>query len=220
MLKNQYVPGKTLITSASDYGYDTLTDPNAYNPENAKKLLDEAGYTDTDGDGFRETPAGEPFNLRFVYYTGRPEQQIVVEAAQAAMAKVGIKVTPEVHDTQTVMDMQKTGDYDLLCMSINIMNCGDPENQINTYFKAGGSYNATGYNSEEFNSLMDQVHVSADPIQRKDLIKQAEQVLLNDGAAIYFCYPIMNFVMKKHIDGINSTPADFYWVDENTTINN
>lgn len=220
LLKNQYVPGKTLITSASDYGYDTLTDPNTYNPENAKKLLDEAGYTDTDGDGFRETPAGEQVNLRFVYYTGRPEQQIVVEAAQAAMAKVGIKVTPEVHDTQTVMDMQKTGDYDLLCMSINIMNCGDPENQINTYFKAGGTYNATGYNSEEFNSLMDQVHVSPDPNQRKDLIKQAEQVLLNDGAAIYFCYPIMNFVMKKHIDGINSTPADFYWVDENTTINN
>jgi len=66
---------------------------------------------------------------------------------------------------------------------------------------------------------MDQVHVSADPKQRKDLIKQAEQVLLNDGAAIYFCYPIMNFVMKKHVDGINSTPADFYWVDENTTVN-
>lgn len=219
LLKNQYVPGKTLITSASDYGYDTLTDPNAYNPENAKKLLDDAGYADTDGDGFRETSAGEPINLRFVYYTGRPEQQIVVEAAQAAMATVGIKVTPKVHDTQTVMDMQKTGDYDLLCMSINIMNCGDPENQINTYFKAGGTYNATGYDSKEFNSLMDQIHVTADPNQRKDLTKRAEQILLNDAAAIYFCYPVMNFIMKNHVDGINSTPADFYWVDENTSIN-
>ncbi|MDF2886299.1 MAG: dipeptide-binding protein [Lacrimispora sp.] len=220
LLKNQYVPGKTLITSASDYGYDTLTDPNAFNPDKAKKLLDEAGYKDTDGDGFRETPAGEPINLRFVYYTGRPEQQIVVEAAQAAMATVGIKITPQVHDTQTVMDMQKTGHYDLLCMSINIMNCGDPENQINTYFKAGGTYNATGYNNEEFNTLMDQVHITADPKQRKDLTRQAEQILLDDAAAIYFCYPIMNFVMKDSVEGINSTPADFYWVDENTIMNN
>lgn len=218
LLKGQYVAGRTLITSAADYGYDTLTDPNEYNPDNVVKLLDDAGYTDTDGDGYRETPDGEPINLRFVYYTGRPEQQIVVEATQASMAEAGIKVTPEVHDTQTVMDMQQTGDYDLLCMSINIMNCGDPENQINTYFKEGGTYNATGYVNEEFNSLMDEVHVTADPEERKERIKQAEQILLDDAVAIYFCYPIMNFVMKNNVNGVTSTPADFYWVDENTSI--
>lgn len=218
LLKKQYVPGKTLITSAADYGYDTLKDPNEYNPDQAVKLLDQAGYLDKDGDGYRETPEGKPIDLRFVYYTGRPEQQIVVEATQAAMSKAGIKITPQVQDTQTVMEMQKTGDYDLLCMSINIMNCGDPENQINTYFKEGGTYNATGYVSEEFNSYMDKVSITSDPGERRELIKQAEQILLEDAVAIYFCYPIMNFVMKKNVEGVYSTPADFYWVDENTSI--
>ncbi len=218
LLKGQYVSGKTLITSAADYGYDSLIDPNAYNPDQADKILNDAGYIDADGDGYRETPKGEIIDLRFVYYTGRPEQQIVVEATQAAMAKIGIKITPEVHDTQTVMNMQKTGDYDLLCMSINIMNCGDPENQINTYFKEGGTYNATGYHNEAFTTLMDEVSIVADPQERKDLTKQAEQILLNDAVAIYYCYPIMNFVMDKNVTGIYSTPADFYWIDENTGI--
>ncbi len=218
LLNGQYIPGKTLLTSAADYGYDELTDPNAYNPDSAKKLLDDAGYVDKDGDGFREDPNGNTLNLRFVYYTGRPEQQIVVEATQASMAQIGVKVTPEVHDTQTVMDMQQSGDYDLLCMSINMMNCGDPENQINTYFCEGGSYNATGYDSKEFNDLMKQVHVTADPDQRKSLVKQAEQVLLDDAVAIYFCYPIMNFVLQNGVQNVYSTPADFYWIDENTTV--
>ncbi len=218
LLKGQYIAGKTLLTSAADYGYDTLTDPNAFNADNAIKILDAAGYVDANGDGFRETPTGETINLRFVYYTGRPEQQIVVEATQASLSKAGIKITPEVHDTQTVMDMQKTGDYDLLCMSINMMNCGDPENQMNIYFAKGGTYNATGYASEEFNTLMDQIHVEADSAKRTDLVKEAEQVLLNDAVAIYYCYPIMNFVMKNNVDGVTSTPADFYWVDENSTI--
>ncbi|MGI5874951.1 MAG: ABC transporter substrate-binding protein [Bacillota bacterium] len=219
LLNGQYIPGVTLLTSAADYGYDELTDPNSYDPEAAAKLLDDAGYKDTDGDGYRETPEGDQIDLRFVYYTGRPEQQIVVEATQTDMKKIGIKVTPEVHDTQTVMDMQQTGDYDLLCMSINMMNCGDPENQINTYFCEGGSYNATGYDSAEFNRLMKEVHVTADPEQRKDLVKQAEQVLLEDAVAIYYCYPIMNFVMQNGVENVYSNPADFYWVDENTDIN-
>ena len=218
LLNDQYIPGITLLTSAADYGYDELKDPNAYDPKSAESLLDEAGYKDTDGDGFRESPDGEQINLRFVYYTGRPEQQIVVEATQADMEKIGIKVTPEVHDTQKVMDMQQTGDYDLLCMSINLMNCGDPENQINTYFCEGGSYNATGYDSTEFNNLMKKVHVTADPDERKDLVKQAEQVLLDDAVAIYFCYPVMNFVTKSSVENVYSNPADFYWVDENTNI--
>lgn len=218
LLMGQYTPGITLLTSSADYGYGELKDPNAYDPESAVQLLNQAGYKDKDGDGFREDPDGNAIDLDYVYYTGRPEQQIMVEATQAALAEIGIKVTPDVQDTSVVMNRQKSGDYDMLCMSINMMNCGDPENQIKTYFCEGGTYNATGYDSKEFNDLMKQVAVTADPEQRRERIKQAEQVLLNDAAAIYYCYPSINFVMKKNVTNIYATPADFYWVDEKTDI--
>ena len=218
LLNGEYVVGKTLLTSASAYGYDELTDINAYDPESAVQLLDEAGYEDIDGDGFRETPDGEEINLRFVYYTGRPEQQIVVEATQLELARLGIQVTPEVHDTQTVIDMLGSGDYDMLCMSINVLNCGDPENHMTTYFKTGGSYNASGYSSVEFDAIMDELTVTADPEQRVELVKEAEQILMDDSVCIYYCYPIMNFVTKSSVSGITSTPADFYWVSEDTDV--
>ncbi|MGI6007098.1 MAG: ABC transporter substrate-binding protein [Ruminococcus sp.] len=218
LLNGEYVVGKTLLTSASAYGYEELTDINAYDPQSAVRLLDEAGYEDIDGDGYRETPEGEKINLRFVYYTGRPEQQVVVEAAQMELAKLGIQVTPEVHDTQTVIDMLASGDYDLLCMSINALNCGDPENHMTTYFKTGGSYNSFGYSSTEFDAVMDELAVTADPDQRTELVKEAEQILMDDSVCIYFCYPVMNFVTQSNVSGITSTPADFYWVSEDTDI--
>lgn len=218
LLNGQYVAGKTLVTSAADYGYDELTDPNAFDPEHAAQILDEAGYIDIDNDGYRETPDGEPIDLHFVYYTGRPEQQIMVEATQTALSEIGIRITPDVHDTQTVIDLLASGEFDLLCMSINVMNCADPENHLNTYFKTGGSYQAYGYDNEEFNALLDTLSVTADPEARRDIVKKAEQILLDDAVCIFFCYPIMNFVMRENVTGVLSTPADYYWVDENTAI--
>lgn len=37
----------------------------AYNPEKAKQLLDEAGFKDVDGDGYRENPQGEKLVINF-----------------------------------------------------------------------------------------------------------------------------------------------------------
>ena len=217
-LNGQYVPGKTLITSSADYGYDELTDPNSYNPENAVKLLDDAGYADIDGDGFRETPDGDPIDLKFVYYTGRPEQEILVQATCQEMAKIGIKITPDLKDTSTVMDKLSSGDYDLLCMSINVLNCADPENHMKTYFGQGGSYSTCGWNNPEFEDLLTQLNTASDPQSRKDITKKAEQLLLDDAVCIFYCYPLMNFVTKKNVTGIESSPADYYWVSEETAI--
>ena len=218
-LQGQYVPGKTLITSSADYGYNELTDPNSYNPENAVKLLDDAGYEDIDGDGFRETPDGEAIDLKFTYYTGRPEQELLVEATCQEMAAIGIKITPDLKDTATVMDKLSAGDYDLLCMSINVLNCADPENHMKTYFGEGGSYSTTGWHNDQFESILSELSVTADATKRKELVKEAEQILLDDAVCIFYCYPLMNFVTKSNVSGVLSTPADYYWVDENTRIN-
>ncbi|RRD41027.1 oligopeptide ABC transporter substrate-binding protein [Leptotrichia sp. OH3620_COT-345] len=41
-----------------------------YNPEKAKQLLDEAGYKDVDGDGYREDKNGKPFEVRIAAMAG------------------------------------------------------------------------------------------------------------------------------------------------------
>ena len=50
--------------------YDINRKGYSYNPEKAKQLLDEAGYKDVDGDGYRETPDGKPLKINFLYMSG------------------------------------------------------------------------------------------------------------------------------------------------------
>lgn len=219
LLNGQYVAGKTLITSSAAYGYDELTDPNAYDPEGAVKLLEEAGYKDNNGDGVLETPDGQDVVLDFLYYTGRPEAQVVVEATQQELAKIGIKININVQESSVVQERLISGDYDLLCMSISVLNCADPEAHLRKYFSANGTENATGWSNDEYEAILDELSETSDADKRIELVKKAQQILLDESVCIYYCYPLMNFVNKANVSELNSTPCDYYWITENTDIN-
>ena len=47
-----------------------------YNPEKAKQLLDEAGYKNVNGDGYREDKNGKPFEVRIASMAGGDTTQI------------------------------------------------------------------------------------------------------------------------------------------------
>ena len=64
------VTPNSMITPAHPGFYDESAEGYSYDPEKAKKLLDEAGYKDVDGDGFRETPDGKPLKINFLFMSG------------------------------------------------------------------------------------------------------------------------------------------------------
>ena len=67
LLEGGATAGKAPVPPTLDFGFDDLNDENSYDPEGAKKLLDDAGIVDTDGDGIREID-GENINLRYISY--------------------------------------------------------------------------------------------------------------------------------------------------------
>ena len=60
LLQNTFITGKAPVPPSLNYGFDQLTDPNNYNPDRARQLLSEAGWIDTDGDGYVDKD-GKPF---------------------------------------------------------------------------------------------------------------------------------------------------------------
>lgn len=91
LLKDTFITGKAPIPPSLDYGFDQLTDPNAYNVERAKQLLAEAGWKDTNNDGYVDKD-GKNLELDFIYYSGRAELPLYAEATQSDAKKSALRL--------------------------------------------------------------------------------------------------------------------------------
>lgn len=215
LLKDTFIPGKAPVPPSLDYGFDELKDPNSYDVERAKKLLAEAGWQDTNGDGYVDKD-GKNLELDFVYYSGRAELPLYAEATQSDAKKIGIKVNMKNVDYNVLDPMRRNGEFDLMISNILTVNSGDPEVYLNWYWKTNinGSQpqNSTGYSSPDFDALSDQLAVEFDPAKRRNLIIKMQQVLLDDSAALFFGYPKTNMVSRNYLQGAEIKPADYYWL--------
>ena len=79
------VPSLPICPAAAMPCIRTLITPNS-----KKKLLREAGWIDTDGNGYVDKN-GQDLTVRWLTYTSRQELPLLAEAAQAFLKEVGIR---------------------------------------------------------------------------------------------------------------------------------
>ncbi|MFC7685653.1 oligopeptide ABC transporter substrate-binding protein [Ureibacillus sp. GCM10028918] len=83
----------SLIPPVFEAFYDAELTGYTYDPEKAIALLDEAGYEDVDGDGFREDPNGQPLEIKLASMASDATQEEIISFYLQNWADVGLNVT-------------------------------------------------------------------------------------------------------------------------------
>jgi peptide/nickel transport system substrate-binding protein len=119
-----------------------------YDPENAKSLLEEAGWTDTNGDGIRECNGcpygqdGEPLRLQMMGYTNFPPLDRTEEAIVEEMRDIGIEMYIQNEDFSVIFGgwsdgaPRKTGDFDIMIYDRGFYE--DPQNYVASEWSSDG----------------------------------------------------------------------------------
>ena len=76
----------------------------SYNVAKAKKILADAGYKDTNGDGYVENKDGSPIDLKIICPNGWSDWMTSIQVIADSAKAVGIKITPAFPEYGTLVD--------------------------------------------------------------------------------------------------------------------
>lgn len=143
-----------------------------YNPEKAKELLAEAGWTDSDGDGVLDKD-GQPFAFTMLNRAGSADRIAIAEVIQFQLSQIGLKVDFETLESAAWTGRWRNGEWDAL---VSGWFFGSDASMTNTY-ACDGSNNMTSYCDEELDGYMRESDTFVDFENRKPLLDKAQQRL-------------------------------------------
>ena len=161
------------------YAPDQITTIYDYDPEKAKALLAEAGWTDTDGDGIVDKD-GQPFAFEFIYPSGTPTTDQMVAYLQDAWKAIGVDATPRALEFSALVEVI-TGNHDfevaMLGFSWDASFIQDAMFGCDQY---EGGFNMVKYCNEEVDALNFQAKRTFDEEARRELIIEATNLVNED----------------------------------------
>ncbi|REH85958.1 oligopeptide ABC transporter substrate-binding protein [Staphylococcus felis] len=154
-----------------------------YNVKEAKKLLDNAGYKDKDGDGWREDPKGEKFEVNLKHYAGsNPTFEPRTAAIKGYWEKIGLKTKTEmVEFGKFGADLEKASpDMEVYFRSWQQGSDPDPSG----LYKSTALWNESRYNNPEADKVLDEALdgdvVGDDNEKRKEKYLEWQKIMAED----------------------------------------
>lgn len=188
--------GDSILTPTVDYYWTPPEEIRfGYDLEKAKTLLDEAGYTDGDGDGIREGKKGKPIKLRLWTRSESPEQQRAGKLFAGSLQEIGIDVELTVMNDGTISDglYNYKGDTYAPDFDLYIWGWGeyaDPDYILGVMTTGQiEMWNDSCYSDPRYDELYEQQAAEMDPEKRAEQIQQLQQLFYEAAPYSVLCYP-------------------------------
>lgn len=164
-------PGSFTLFSIQDGYEDNFSKAVQYNPADAQKTLEEAGWTDSDGDGIREKD-GEKLTLTLPVLGDSKTSKDMAAAYQSMMKAIGIDLQIEERPTSDFSQVISQKEFDLFGLAFS---SSDPFGvaYFEQIYGSDSGLNRSGTGTPELDAKIEEMKKIAD---RDEQIKAANEL--------------------------------------------
>lgn len=215
LFQGAYSAAKSVLTPATPGYSASAGDVWGYSPTRAKTLLDAAGYTGTNSQGYR-TRDGQALSVDLVYasdYTTQDELNYHT-ALQAALATAGIELTLRPLSTSAIVGAFSDGDYHLGAFAL-----GTPDPSVlysafySTELPSVGGSNVSRVDDPQLDSWLKAALASQDITERAALYGNVQQRVLAQGLALPAYVSTESYGALTQVHGMSLDVQDVPWFD-------
>lgn len=148
--------------------------------EKARSLLNEAGWEAPEGGEGTRTKDGKKLTLDILTYPQQPDSNTIGVALQSQLKEVGFEA--KVSQVPDITESREGGDWDVAIVGDSILSFTlSPVDGLRTTLRTGGPENYMKVNSSALDEVIDQLGMEFDVAQRIELLKQAQQIIADEG---------------------------------------
>ncbi|WP_339196127.1 glutathione ABC transporter substrate-binding protein [Solibacillus sp. FSL R5-0449] len=180
------------------FGYTEDVTSMAYNMDEAKALLAEAGYAD----GFETT----------IWTNDNPARQQVAIVLQENLKKLNIQAEIEVMEFGSYLEKTAAGEHDMFILGWSNPT-GDADYGLYALFHSsqhGDPGNRSFYTSEKVDELLENGRREADPTAREAIYKEALQLISDESPMAFVLHPYTLTGVSDQVSGFNVGTDSIY----------
>lgn len=206
-----------------DWMHDPTLPATPYDPDGARRLLEEAGWT-PGPDGIRRNEAGERLSLELMTTAGNRSRELVQQVLQGMWRQIGVEIRirnepPRVFFGETVSKrrFQAMALFAWISSPENVPRTTLHSTEIPTEERNWSGQNYTGFRNAEMDELIENLPLTLDKEERRPMWRRVQEIYMTERPVLPLFFRSDAHVWPRWLEGVRPTghlaPSSL-WVEQ------
>jgi peptide/nickel transport system substrate-binding protein len=200
----QYPRAWSILGPTTPNSYDASLEGSwPYDPDKANRLLDDAGWTERDAEGYR-LKDGDRLSVRWIAYTPIPDDRAALaDLIQSDLKSIGFEVVREALEPATYNEQYGPKTFDLTDWGFS----GVDADVLRSHLQTEGFQNASQVSDPAIDALLDNAVAVSEPRERTQLYTELQQWNAQHAAIVPLYVPSL---ITAYDDTVTRLSFDLY----------
>lgn len=187
--------------------YDSSLKPYPFDPDRARHLLQEEGWSDHNGDGILDKFIDGKrisFSFNLTYFVKNPTTKAICDYIATALKEIGVECNLNGVDMADLSALFENKDFDALLLGWALGT--PPEDPKQLWYSSGakerGSSNAIGFANPEIDRIIDQLEYEFDPQKRIELYHRFDAIIYEEAPYTFLYVPKITLLYRDYLQNV------------------